>query len=186
MSGRVKSAIKAVAHRLVSEYRINWIYASRPTGHAREDDPDVKPETAADRVSLANSTTRKVRNSQAFAVAGYFGMVLSDGDQPVVVAHFARPDQYDRSSTWPLRAGEVCLISIATEERARGQGLAPRLIRAATARYLSRGCNRIIAFIWWNNRPSLRAFAKAGWNRIGFSIELRIGTRWLALRIPLL
>jgi RimJ/RimL family protein N-acetyltransferase len=59
------------------------------------------------------------------------------------------------------------------------------LIRAATRRYLTEGRRRMIAFIWWSNTPSLRAFKKAGWKRIGFSMELRFGKHWLRLRVPL-
>ena len=134
---------------------------------------------------LSGSATYKMRNSQSYADAGLAGLVLLDGGRPVSVAHFAEAGQYGRSATWPLREGEVALMDIATEEQMRGRGLAPQLILAATRFYLTRGRRGMIAFIWWSNDASRRAFEKAGWRRIGGSVELRFGKRWLRIRVPL-
>lgn len=185
MSIDLKGMAKYLAGRLVSEYRINWIYAAEIVPHSDDSEYMVETETAAHRAALCTSATSKVRKSQKYADAGLAGLVLVEDGRPLSVAHFAETSQYTRSGTWHLQEGEVALMDIATEEYARGRGLAPHLIRAATRHYLVQGCRRLIAFVWWSNAPSLRAFKKAGWKKIGFSVELRFGKRWLRMRIPL-
>lgn len=185
MSLDIKTHIKRLVGRLVSEYRINWIYAARRLPDSDHNGLSVEPESAEHRAMLSDSATYKMRNSQSYAKAGLAGLVLVKEGRPVSVAHFVEAGQYRRSSTWPLRDGEVALMDIATEEQVRGCGLAPQLIRAATRIYLARGCRGMIAFIWWSNDASRHAFEKAGWRRIGGSVELRFGKRWLRIRVPL-
>ena len=178
----LKAPAKALFGRLLDEYRLNWIVASPP------EDPGIGPDALTVRAldedarhALDTSPTPKVRASLKFSEAGFEGLALADGPALLSVAHFATPANYDRHDTWPLRDGEYALVDIVTEEEARGQGHAATLIRAATRHYGS----RLIAYIWWTNHPSLRAFRSAGWRRIGFSFEWRTGGRWRSLRIPL-
>jgi RimJ/RimL family protein N-acetyltransferase len=208
----MKALLRRLVGLAVSDYRVNWIYAA--------DAPSALPLAPGDELravdadlceQLARSDTPKVANSLSYERAGLEGLVILRDDRPLCVAHFARPAQYDRAGTWPLDADKVALMDIATEEAARGQGLAPAMIAAATRRYLGAfssaaesprwrmsvgeaenaarpnpGARRMIAFIWWSNTPSVRAFVKAGWRRIGISLEWCDGTRWrhLHLRLP--
>ncbi len=187
MKERAKRLVKAAARLVFSDYRINFIYTSPP--HATP--PTLEPGTKITVVTpalveqLKSSATGKVRSSASFAAAGLAGLALVEDGQPLSVTHIAEVQHYDRSGTWPLAPDEVALMNIATEDAARGRGLAVALIRAAAADYAARGRQRMIAFIWWTNTPSLRAFAKAGWRRIGFSIELRTSGRWISIRVPL-
>lgn len=185
MNSGIKWVLKRLLHRATSEYRINWIYAADALPDSDDEAFSIEPETAVHRAILRASPTSKMRSSQSYADAGLIGLVLAETGRPLAVAHFAEVNQYGRFSTWPLKDGEVALMDIATEESERGRGLAPRLIRAATRHYLTQGRKRLIAFVWWSNSPSLRAFKKAGWRRIGCSVELRFGGHWLALRVPL-
>lgn len=179
----IKNAIKKAVGLIFQDYRINYIYAS-PAGQApvageiAELSPDLIEQLAA-------SGTAKVRGSATFSKAGLRGYAVVEAGQPVCVVHLAETSHYDRAATWPLRPGEAAIMDIATEEAARGRGLAVQLIAAVTARYLRQGRSRIIAFIWWSNTPSVRAFGKAGWRRIGFSVEVQIARRWIALRLPI-
>jgi RimJ/RimL family protein N-acetyltransferase len=50
---------------------------------------------------------------------------------------------------------------------------------------MEQGCDKIIAFIWWSNTPSIRAFSKAGWKKIGFSVEILVADTWRSLRVPI-
>ena len=182
----LKAPAKALFGRLLDEYRLNWIVASPAADH--DFLPGGLTVRALDeeaRQALRTSTTPKVRGSLKYSEAGFEGLALADGDALLSVAHFATPANYDRHGTWPLRAGETALVDIVTEEAARGHGHAATLIRAATAHYRLRGGGRLIAYIWWTNHPSLRAFRNAGWRRIGFSIEWRVAGRWRSLRIHL-
>lgn len=182
----MKRMAKAVARRAFQDYRINFIYASpaAPAPPVCPPGADIVALTPALIERLRQSPTRKVSNSVSFAAAGLAGLAVVEDGRPLSVAHVADFHQYDRHGTWPLATDEMALMDIATEEDARGRGLAVALIRAAADRGLS-GRKRMIAFIWWSNTPSLRAFAKAGWRRIGFSVELQTGGRWIGFRVPL-
>jgi GNAT superfamily N-acetyltransferase len=186
VTARAKALGKALLSRLVADYRINWVYAADKALPDADDDEGLSaiPARPEHHAVLAQSATPKMRSSLSFARAGLAGLVLVEQGRPVSVAHFAERAQYDRDGTWPLDSDGVALMDIATEESQRGRGLAVRLIRAATRAYLAQGHKRLIAFIWWSNAPSIRAFSKAGWQRIGMSVEWTIAGRWFAIRIP--
>lgn len=184
----LKSLVRTIIGGLFDEYRIDWIFASPVRSEPQSDagEPANMVPVGPDHLrALGDSRTAKVRNSLSFNRSGMLGYVLLEEGVPVCVAHFCDAQQYDRAGTWPLRPGEMALMDIATEEHARGRGHAVRLIQAATNACRARGATRLIAFIWWSNAASVRAFTKAGWRRIGLSIEVRIGTRWHSLRLPL-
>lgn len=183
MSAAVKDGIKAALGMLIADYRLNWIYASAGMPDARG--PEVVEAAPEHYVAIADSLTPKVKGALSYARQGLSGMVVLQQGRPASVAHFARAEQYGRHATWPLRANEVALMDIATEQSERGRGLAVSLIRGATRHYLEAGADRVIAFIWWTNTPSIRAFRKAGWRRIGFSAEWQWRGRWHAVHIPL-
>jgi RimJ/RimL family protein N-acetyltransferase len=184
----VKRLAKVVLGAMLSDYRINILMASRNISHYRSAlpvDTVMKPVTNNHVNQLTKSQTHKMRNSVSYTKAGLRGYVLLKNDMPVCVAHFACSDQYDRMTTWPLKTNEVALMDIATEKTAQGQGYATALIKEATNTYHTQDVSRVIAFIWWSNHPSLRAFAKAGWHRIGISLEVNIGGIWRGFRLPL-
>lgn len=182
-----KDCLKALLARTFSDYRLNWIYASIAGYEAAplNEDLSLGPLAATQTQAILKSSSHKFRNTLSFHKSGLAGFVLSDHKGPVCVAHFASPDQYGHNATWPIRANEVALVDIATDDRAKGKGYAPLTIRAATQAYQEAGIERLIAFIWWSNKPSIRSFEKAGWVRIGLAIEVRTGKRWRSLRIPL-
>ncbi len=182
-----KAIIKSALNLCFDDYRINWIFAS-PTetksSSGKLNDVAVAI-TAGHRQILANSLTAKMRGSVSFNKSGLDGYVIEQFGQPLCVAHFADCARYDRAGTWPLAADEMALMDIATEEEMRGRGLAVRLISATTKLLLEQDKRRLIAFIWWSNTPSVRAFKKAGWRRIGLSIEILRASKWRSFRIPL-
>ena len=180
-----KDALKAGFNRLFADYRINWIYAGGPWCAGLGQDVEALPITPDIADQLAASPTAKMRNSLSYTRGGLDGLVLVEDGVPVSVSHVADPAHYDRAATWPLRPSEVAVMDLATEDALRGQGLAVRLMQATTSAHLARGKSRVIAFIWWSNTPSLRALTKAGWRRIGLSVEVLVAGKWLALRLPL-
>ncbi|WP_158266472.1 GNAT family N-acetyltransferase [Allosphingosinicella deserti] len=176
-----------MAAALLTDYRVNWIVASpaqRASAPARGDVAAamLDDEGAA---ALGRSPTHKVRNSLSYTRAGLQGRVLMLGSQIVAIAHFAAFGSYEFGSIWPLGAEQIALVDIVTEERFRGRGFAARLIRDACDHYQQLGVDSLIAFIWWTNGPSIRAFRKAGWTRVGLSVEVKIRSVWLRVRIPL-
>jgi GNAT superfamily N-acetyltransferase len=181
----LKSATRGTLKRLFADYRINWIVASDskpPT--VRLDATQIRMLAEDDNAVLAASPTEKVRNTLSYRQAGLDGLALSNGNEIVSIAHFASTENYDFATIWPLDESEMALVDIATEQGARGKGYAPKLIAAATHYYLDQGRSRLIAFIWWSNTPSLRCFHKAGWTRVGLSIEVKTLHKWWALRLP--
>jgi phosphinothricin acetyltransferase len=59
-------------------------------------------------------------------------------------------------------------LSVYVDQRARGQGLGSYLLREALAQAPSIGVDRLLGFIFGHNAPSLRLFAKLGFERWGF------------------
>ncbi|MBU6395476.1 MAG: GNAT family N-acetyltransferase [Sphingomonadales bacterium] len=183
MIARLQRAIKALLGKVVPDYQINWILAGDAVPEA--DEHEVIPASPEHYALIAHSATPKVLGSLSYARQGLAGLVVVENGRPASIAHFARAAEYGRHVTWPLKPNEVALMDIATEEAMRGRGLAVSLIKGATRHYRQAGADRVLAFVWWSNHPSLRAFAKAGWRRIGFSLEWQWGGRPLAVRIPL-
>jgi GNAT superfamily N-acetyltransferase len=178
------SLAKSVLSRLTAEYRINWIFASAYGQSGVAKPAAVLQPSDAWIEALASSPSDQVRKSAEYARCGMAGYVIVEQDRPVCVAHFAEPHEYERSATWPLKEGEAALMDIATEEAERGRGLAVDLIRATSDAYQTKGHKRLLAFVWWSNTPSVRAFSKAGWRRIGLALEMRVSQHWLVLHIP--
>jgi GNAT superfamily N-acetyltransferase len=182
----VKALLRRLAHLIFPDYRINWIFVSasgcRVPLAAGNELCRINEELCE---QLARSNTPKVANSLTYTRAGMDGFVIMRNQVPLCVAHFADAQRYARANTWPLRASERALMDIATEQSARGQGLAPQLIAASCRHYRDEGVQQLIAFIWWSNKPSIRAFTKAGWRRAGLSIEVLFARRWRRLHIRL-
>lgn len=184
----IKSSIKLLLHSVFADYRINWIVAAGQ-GNAksalRHAPIPIIPLMPEHYDRLLKSKTQKMRNATSPVKASLSGFVLEDEAIPVCVAHFANSAQYAYTSTWPITSNQVALIDIVTEENYRGRGLAVQMIEATTSHYLEQGYDKLIAFIWWSNTPSVRAFSKAGWHKIGLSIEILIGEKWRCLRLPI-
>jgi|GEM_PF-1086774 len=175
---------KSLLSRLTAEYRINWIFASSFGREAVAGSVVALQPSDGWIEALASSPTEQVRKSAEYARCGMNGYVMVEQDRPVCVAHFAEPDEYERASTWPIKDGEAALMDIATEQAERGRGLAVDMIRATSGVYEAKGHKRLLAFIWWSNKPSVKAFSKAGWRRIGLALEMRVSQHWLVLHIP--
>jgi phosphinothricin acetyltransferase len=59
-------------------------------------------------------------------------------------------------------------LSVYVDERARGQGLGSALLSEALAQAPSIGVDRLLGFIFGHNAPSLRLFARFGFERWAF------------------
>jgi GNAT superfamily N-acetyltransferase len=178
----MKQLIRRALHAGLGDYRINWIVASAAL-HAGPF-PELTLVDAAILAAIEASPTEKVRHAATFNRAGMTGWAMLIEGRLACVAHFADHRRYMNESTWPLGANEICLVDIVTEEAERGKGHAVKLIEAATEMYRRQGHERLIAFIWWSNEASSRSFAKAGWRRIGLSVEAKIGERWFTTKLP--
>jgi GNAT superfamily N-acetyltransferase len=79
---------------------------------------------------------------------------------------------YSKRNFWPLREHEAKLVQLFVLPERRGRGIAKRLIEAATQDMSRQGFNYVYARIWRSNIPSLRAFQRAGWERVATVIEI--------------
>jgi RimJ/RimL family protein N-acetyltransferase len=180
-----KNIIARTLRRLVSDYRLNWIYAPRyavpvqlPAGLS------FAAVSEHEFNLIGQSPYPEMRQALSYQLGNADGYILLRDGEPVCVAHFTGTAAYEHSSTWPLRPDGQALVDIVTATSARGLGYAPLLI-AAASNYVVPRASEVFAFIWWTHHASRAAFHKAGWRPIGFSIEVDLRTRSLALRFRL-
>lgn len=188
---RLTGWIARLAHTQVRGYRLNWILRSpdTPVASERMAAVEVRHVTTADSQMIGRTADAAFRASMASAHPDASNFVLTRNGRPCGVAFFVGPDKYKNQSVWPLAPGQLALIDIVTNSADQGQGVASRLIASATPEALAEAHlpGPAICFIWWNHRASLRAFHRAGWRRIGFSIEVtglrgRVWRRHVRLR----
>jgi len=80
--------------------------------------------------------------------------------------------RYLKRHSWPLPDGAAKIVHVFTLPQARGMGLAPLLLEHARATLQCRGRSPLYARIWHSNTPSLRAFARAKWQPVGWLIQV--------------
>jgi hypothetical protein len=114
----------------------------------------------------------KVRKSAGFAGPSRPGYALWVGDSLASVAFFAERTAFDADWIWRLGETEAALVELITPAEHRGKGLAPCLIAHASNTMLVQGKTSLLTWIWWSNTPSIRAFEKAGWHRIGIAYRI--------------
>lgn len=181
---RLSGWLARLARTRVHDYRLNWILRSPDRALARDlpTTMQVRRARAADGVAIGATADAKFRASMAAAQADAGAFVLTRDGRPCGIAFFVDRDDYRDDGIWPLASGELALTDIVTNHADRGQGVASRLIAAATPMALADAHRPgpAICYIWWNHAASLRAFRRAGWRRIGFSIEVtgRCGRVW--------
>ena len=74
------------------------------------------------------------------------------------------PETYlTKRNFWPPGKNEAKLVDAYTSENYRNQGLASTLFKFTAKKVKEYGYERLYCRIWHSNKPSLRAFEKAGW-----------------------
>ncbi|PHZ83674.1 GNAT family N-acetyltransferase [Paremcibacter congregatus] len=90
-------------------------------------------------------------------------------------------ERYKVRNFWPLNEKEAKLVDIETTQKARGMGIAPALIAYSCAQMKENGFKKLYARIWHSNKPSIKAFSKAGWQPLKTIIEFYFLGRKLRL-----
>lgn len=113
-------------------------------------------------------------------------LVLGRIEDEIVAAHFVhRSDDYERLESvahrmYPhLSPDEVLTEAVYVVPAWRGHWIAPRMLSATCGRLGSEGARCALAYIDVTNRPSLRAFRKAGYDRTD---EMRLDRYLLGTR----
>lgn len=83
-------------------------------------------------------------------------------------------ERYKSRNFWPLAANEAKLIALETLPEARGRGIATRLLQYVVAELAARDFKCLYARIWHSNKPSIRAFEKAGWRYHALVLEFHL------------
>lgn len=102
-----------------------------------------------------------------------FGLFRDDGVLACAQCVWFGP-RYERVAFWPLAPHEAASMHLVTVPAERGRGLAT-CVKQGSARVLhERGFTRLYSRIWWTNDPSLRVSEKAGWSRVGTTLEVTL------------
>lgn len=170
----MKELAKKLAGIFFGDYAIYHIYSSSPdelsaSGAGAKNNFTVKP---VDQGTINSCGETQIREQGGYAGAGSHAYACFDGDHIVGVCFYWFGDRYLKRNFWPLTAGEAKLVQIIVLPEMRGRGVATTLIESSCRDLLAKGFNRAYARIWHSNTPSLMAFERAHWMRIGTVVEL--------------
>lgn len=180
----LKRLLKPVARLALGDYAIYYIYRCTHAGSGSPsasfvEEPDVARIGSSDDEAISAQAGYAGHESRCFAV--------SDAGRLLAVCFYWYGDRYRKRGFWPLGEGEAKLVQVVTAPRARGQRVARELIAESARRMLLSGFHTLYARIWHSNTPSIRAFERAGWERIAAVFEvnpLRLRRPW-RLRVSL-
>lgn len=165
----MKDFLKSLLHRLLAEYSIYWIYRCTP-----EDLPSAPPADDIAAVDPDQALPAGVIGDQAgFLGAGAHAFATRADDTLSAICIYWHGERYAQRNFWPLHDGEAKLVQVITDPAFRGRGAATQLIRHSSEQMFNAGFSRLYARIWHSNTPSLRAFERAGWQRVALALELK-------------
>lgn len=173
--------IKNVAHALLGDYAIYHIFCAAGAPAASSGAPDEFSYGPLEPAAVEVSGIALLREQLWLFGDGAHAYGCWHAGQLVALCVYWFGDRYRTRNFWPLQEGEAKLVQIVVAPQARGKGIASRLIERSQQAMLSRGFSRTYARIWHSNVPSLRAFERAGWNRIATVVEvnpLRLSRPW--------
>jgi len=176
---------KKLARTLFGEYAAYAIY-SRSTNDTPQSHSGVAAAFTVAQVGtreISDSKEQLVREQAWYAGPDSIAYACFDGDRIVGVCFYWFGKRYQQRNFWPLVEGEAKLVQIVSIPAMRGHGVATTLIASSYRDMTQRGFGRAYARIWHSNTPSLRAFEKAGWTRVGFVLELNPLRRPRPIRI---
>jgi GNAT superfamily N-acetyltransferase len=177
----VKKTIKNVAHALLGDYAIYHIFSAAGAAAASSSAPEEFTYGPLEAASVEASDIALLREQTWLFGDGAHAYGCWQSGQLVALCVYWFGERYRTRNFWPLAAGEAKLVQIVVAPQARGKGIASRLIERSQQAMLSHGFQRTYARIWHSNVPSLRAFERAGWNRIATVLEvnpLRLRRPW--------
>lgn len=172
----MKRWLRALAHALLGDYKLFHIFRMGPGADGDPEPPENGPwrfDPVHDMSELRQAIAPSIRAFAESTWDGCYAFAARADDRLAGIAFFKSRQGYQRGRMlWSLKQGDVELVQLTTEETYRGRGLAPLLIRWSSAQMVRLGFAGIYAKVWHNYRPSLRAFRKAGWQKVAFLVEL--------------
>jgi GNAT superfamily N-acetyltransferase len=164
--------VRWVCRRLFGSYRLNQIYGMRaaPSKRCLSCAADIR--TIESTASLECHNDAGIRKLAGYDGEGAFGFAAYRDGHLASACWVWTHKRFRDDRLWILSPSEAMLVEVYTVQAHRGKRLASALLTHAAAAMGERGFGMIYASIWWSNRPSVRAFQRAGWQRVGFVAEL--------------
>jgi GNAT superfamily N-acetyltransferase len=166
----MRAAIAKAARLVLGDYAVYRLWVTdRPSKQTTDSSLNVRRVVHAD---LDATDTDQVLREAAW----YFGNECDafgcfDKNRLVGLACYWHGQRYRSRNSWPIEHRAAKLVHIVTVPSERGKGVATLLIAESTSRMLQKGFCTLYARIWHSNRPSLSAFARAGWRPYGWLLQ---------------
>jgi len=185
---RVKRALKEGVRLVLGPYRFNRIYRLAST--------DINPEVPhgitfgrLEGVLPASIETTELRDRLWYGGDDAYGYGLFLEGDLAAMCWFWGPQRFKDPLLWSPEKDEAILVDLVTASDYRGRGLAPVLIRYASADMHRAGWKSLYAYMWHTHRASYHAFERAGWRQIAWVLEIHpfgmprpLRFRWQAFR----
>jgi len=168
----LRELLKAVARGLLGRYEINRIYGcdlAKPPGVPSSDYPMRR--VVVDEVGGAEHGA--IRNRASYGGPGAVGFGLWEHGKLTCLCWFWDSTRYRDWKTWRIGEREAIMVDLLTVDGDRRRGLASALIAYAAAEMKRAGYERLYAWVWHSNLPSIRTFERAGWRWLALVIEVR-------------
>ena len=174
---------RALARLLLGDYQLYRIYRLRPSA-SEGDDPLIV--ALDDPQALEAAPCDELRDLHQYAGEDAYGYGYREGGELLAACWYWAGRRYrETRNFWPLEEGEAKLVQIVTASADRGRDIAGRLLTHSAADMAARGYRVLYARVWHSNRPSVRAFERAGWQYIAFVADVypplrrRRALRWV-------
>lgn len=171
-----------VAALLLGPYRCNRIYRSA----AVDLEPEIPKGMSLGRLEglpLFSVESAELRDRFCYRGHDAYGYGLFLDGCLAAICWFWGPQRFDDPLLWRLANDEAIMVDLVTASNYRGRGLAPLLIRYASADMRRAGWRSLYTWMWHTHHASYHAFERAGWEQIAWVVEIRpLCVRW-ALRV---
>lgn len=185
MAPAPKELAKRFAHVLLGDYSPYFIYCG-PEPDNGTPQTDEHPDFSVQKIDdsdLAASDSFLLREQHPYLGEGTVGYGCFIDGQLAGACFYWHGKRYLQRNFWPLSKGEAKLVQIVTIPEMRGRGVARQLIAGSYQQMRKAGFTRVYARIWHSNTPSIRAFQRAGWQRIALVVEINPLRRERPLRL---
>lgn len=181
----MKSILKLLAKFLLGEYAVYHIYRCVPA--AVEPVPTHVVQgwrfSRVDQAEILSSADRVVLDQIGYCGADSQAYACLEDSRIIGLCFFWWGARYRTRNFWPLAESEAKLVQIIVLPQMRGRGVAAQLVAYAAADMFAQGFSRLYARIWHSHTSSLKAFSRAGWQRIAIVIEAHPLRRKKTLRL---
>lgn len=180
----MKEFFKKLARWIFSDYSIYHVYSQSADKHqvfkSKSKGLDFAVVTKA---QVAASGDKLIRDQVQYHGPDAHVYACLKDSRILGLCYFWHGANYEFRQFWPLKDGEAKLVQIVTIPEMRDLGIAGDLITNASSEMFRIGFQCLYARIWHSHTASIRAFRRAGWNRVATVVEVNPLRRKIPLRI---